>query len=730
MTENDIRLQFEEILKKNKYTESDADKLCRAYEYASQLHVGQKRKSGDPYIMHPVAVAEMLADAGMDLDTICAGILHDVVEDTEASFNDVKSKFGIQVAYLVDGVTKLTRLPYYTKEEEEMENLRKMFMAMAQDIRVIIIKLFDRLHNMRTLEFRSPEKQREIAFETMMIYAPIAHRLGMNNVKVELEDISIHYLDPIGYNEILSYLESSSGERNTFLSIIIKRIEDRLLISGIKAKVQGRVKHIYGIYRKVYMQAKDISEVYDIYAVRVIVDTVNDCYNVLGMVHDLFRPMPGRFKDYISTPKPNMYQSLHTTVIGREGKPFEVQIRTYDMHNTAEFGIAAHWKYKHGLTQQGDEAKFAWVRQLLENQQTSEAEDFIQNLRTDLFSDEVFVFTPKGDVINLPAGATPIDFAYAIHSAVGNRMFGAKVSGKMVQLDHHLQNGDIVEVLTSNAAKGPSRDWLKIARTGEARNKIKQWFKKERREENIQTGKEELESELKANNLLSVFMQEDVKLGIVKKMSFQTVEDMYAGIGYGGVSVRKIINRVQEEASKQEKAAKISMIKASKPSKATSGVIVEGVDNCLVKFARCCTPIPGDKIVGFVTKGYGVSVHRADCPNVVSLMEKKDDDKDNRFLTVRWDESDKTQSTSTKHENKYQSALAIMGKNRIGFLADIANVLFDMRIEVSSIAARDLGNGNAILNAVINLTNAEQLGQVMVKLKKVTGVSDVKRSIQ
>ncbi|NLD86770.1 MAG: bifunctional (p)ppGpp synthetase/guanosine-3',5'-bis(diphosphate) 3'-pyrophosphohydrolase, partial [Clostridiales bacterium] len=439
-----------------------------------------------------------------------------------------------------------------------------------------------------------------------------------------------------------------------------------------------------------------------------------------------------RFKDYIAMPKPNMYQSLHTTVIGPDGEPLEIQIRTLDMHRTAEFGIAAHWKYKEGITQKGDEAKFAWVSQLLESQQDSEAEDFIQNLRTDMFSDEVYVFTPKGDVISLPAGATPIDFAYAIHSAVGNRMIGAKASGRIVQLDYQLQTGEIVEVMTSNSAKGPSRDWLKIARTSEARSKIKQWFKKEKREENILRGREELESELRHNNLLSVFQDEELQLLIANKMSFHSVDDLYAGIGYGGVSVRKIINRVREEESKQEKATKISMIKASKPSKTTSGVIVEGVDNCLVKFARCCTPIPGDKIIGFVTKGYGVSVHRADCPNILSMMGNADTE--NRLQTVRWDLPDDPEKaqvvTVGKTVTKYQSALTISGKNRMGLLADVANVLFDMRIEVSNLTAREMGNGEAIINAVINLTNAEQLGQVMGKLHKVSGVRAVKRNIQ
>ncbi|MBE6928734.1 MAG: bifunctional (p)ppGpp synthetase/guanosine-3',5'-bis(diphosphate) 3'-pyrophosphohydrolase [Clostridia bacterium] len=683
---------------------------------ARDAHDGQKRKNGEPFIIHPLAVAEMLAEMGMDPESIMAGLMHDVIEDTSVSYDEMKAQFGTAVANLVDGVTKLTRMPHSTYEEEENENLRKLFMAMARDIRVIIIKLNDRLHNLRTLQYVTERKQKEKALETMLIYAPIAHRLGMNNVKSELEDISLRYLDPVAYQEISNYLENSAEERSAFLNIIIKRIEDRLTVENIKGEVQGRVKHFYGIYRKVYMQNKDISSVFDIYAVRIIVDSLADCYNALGIVHDLFKPMPGRFKDYISTPKPNLYQSLHSTVIGREGKPFEVQIRTRDMHNTAEYGVAAHWKYKHGVSRQSDESKYAWVRQLLENQQDSDPEDFINSLRTELFNDEVYVFTPKGDVINLPAGATPIDFAYAIHSAVGNRMTGAKVNGRIVQLDHALSNGDIVEVLTSGASKGPSRDWLKVVKTNEARNKIRMWFKKERREENIEQGKAALEAELKRTMLMQAFADPTIQATICTRLSFHSVDDLYAAIGYGALPVRKVMTRVTELAPKPEKnVTPVTKVIKTKPS---NGVIVEGVDNCLVKFARCCTPIPGDEIIGFITKGFGVSVHRADCPNVQALMTAENE---GRVMRVSWVESGK---------ESYQTMLHIRGKNRRALLADVTMALSDMRIDLTGLTARELDDGGAEINAMVMLHDAEQLGQVALRLKNIPGVSEVERTIR
>ena len=707
------------LIEKLNCSNADAERIRAAFELAESAHEGQLRKSGEPFVIHPLAVAETLVDASMDVDCVLAALLHDTIEDTNITYADLESKFGRTVADLVDGVTKLTRLPYATKEEEEMENLRKMLLAMVHDIRVIFIKLYDRLHNMRTLEYKTQRKQKDTALQTMMIYAPIAHRLGMNSIKVELEDLSLQYLDPVGYQEIENYLESSKEERDALLSSIIQKIKTRLGEDGVVAKVEGRVKHTYGIYRKVYMQNKEISQVYDIYAARIIVDSITECYNVLGIIHDLFKPLPGRFKDYIGTPKPNMYQSLHTTVIGREGRPFEVQIRTYDMHHMAEYGIAAHWKYKHQITETGSEEKIAWVRQLLETGQDSDAEEFIKSLRLELFTDEVFVFTPKGDVINLPSGATPIDFAYAIHSAVGNKMIGAKVNGRIVQLDAELRSGDIVDILTTNTPHGPSRDWLNIVKTGEARNKIKQWFKKERREENIERGKSELDAELRRNFLSKVFAQEEVLQSILKKHNFLSVDDMYAAIGYGGITVRKIVNRVAEEAQKAEKQQQKTAAKSIREAKPTSGVIVEGVDNCLVKFAKCCTPIPGDLIVGFITKGFGVSVHRADCPNMIAMMENPENA--DRMINVSW------ARTVSEH---FQTALQLSCKNRIGMLADIVLILSDMKIDVVNLSARELGDGNALVQAIIQLKSAEELGQVMVKLRKVPGVLDITRNIQ
>ncbi len=706
---------IEGIIRKLGCSDADAARIRAAYALASEAHRDQKRKNGDPYITHPVAVADMLADMGLDPASIMAALLHDVIEDTSYTYEDLRSRFGAEVADLAEGVTKLSRMPYTTQEEEEYENLRKLFLATAKDIRVIIIKLFDRLHNVRTLQYRSERKQKEIAFETMLIYAPIAHRLGMNTLKNELEDRSLSFLDPVGTQEILNYLNNSAEDRSKFLQGIIDRLKGRLESEHIEGRVEGRIKHIYGIYRKVYMMNHDISEVYDIYAVRVIVQTIADCYNVLGIVHDLYKPIPGRFKDYISTPKPNLYQSLHTTVIGREGRPFEVQIRTWEMHNTAEYGIAAHWKYKDGVHQRGDEEKFAWVRKLLESQQDTDPEDFINSLRTELFSDEVYVFTPKGDVIDLPLGSTPIDFAYTIHSAVGNRMTGAKVNGRIVPLDYQLDNGDIVEVLTSGASKGPSRDWLSIAKTGEARNKIRMWFKKERREENIEQGRAALDAELSHEMLTQAFEDPEIRDAVCQRLSFHSVEDLWAAIGYGGITAHKVATRVAEFAPKPERALPAVKTLKTRPS---NGVIVEGVDNCLVKFARCCTPIPGDDIVGFVTKGFGVSVHRADCPNIRALETPENE---SRILKVHW--------VATQNE-QYQTALQIRGQNRRGLLAEIAMALSDMHVDVSSLSAHELQHGEAQINAVVILRATEQVGQIAVRLKSIPGVTSVERVIR
>ena len=605
----------------------DLGRIRAAYDMARLAHSGQLRKDGSPYVTHCVAAADITVDMGLDEDSIVSALLHDVIEDTNLTHEDIARQFGDAVADIVEGVTKLTRVQYTSKEDEQMENLRKMLMAMAKDIRVILIKIADRLHNMRTMAYQSADKQRSKSLETMEIYAPIAHRLGMQRAKWELEDLSLQYLDPAGYKEITTSLEAKMGDLERFMDSMKEKIQTRLDAEGVKATIYCRIKHVYSIYRKMYAQKLDINGIFDLCAFRVIVDTIPDCYNVLGIIHDMFKPVPGRFKDYISTPKPNMYQSVHTTVIGSEGIPFEVQIRTWEMHYTAEYGIAAHWKYKMGngaaAVREGDEDKFAWVRRLLESQQESDAQDFFHNLKIDMFADEVFVFSPKGDVINLPAGATPIDFAYSIHSDVGNHMVGARVNGRIVTYDHVLQNGDIVEIRTSKNAPGPSRDWLNVAKSGSARTKIKQWYKKERREENVIRGREMLEDELKHNGLtLDDAQDEETIAPILKRLSFGTIEDLYAAIGYGGVTATRVANRIRDELrtkpdrktalDKVSEAAERRENNAKKTGKPVHGILVEGLSNCLVKFSRCCTPVPGDDIVGFITRGQGVSIQRRD----------------------------------------------------------------------------------------------------------------------
>ncbi len=725
---NNIDFLLERVQMQN--PSANLKKIRAAYECAAAAHEGQKRRNGEPYIIHPVAVAKIIAEMGLDTDSICAGLLHDCIEDTEFGYREIENKFGTSVAELVDGVTRLGMLRY-SKEQEQFEDLRKMFMAMAKDIRVILIKLADRLHNARTFQFLPERKQRDKALETMEIYAPIAHRLGMSRIKWELEDLCLQVLDPIGYQEIVDGLEKESARYDEFLDHIKERIASKLDEAQILHDISARVKHIYSIYRKMYAQHKTINEIYDICAVRVIVQDVADCYNVLGYVHDLYKPIPGRFKDYISTPKPNGYQSLHTTVIGREGIPFEIQIRTGEMHKMAEYGVAAHWKYKQGLDRVGNEEAFSWIRQLLEAQQDTEAEDFIKAIKVELFADEVFVFTPKGDVINMPAGATPIDMAYAIHSAVGNRMTGAKVNGRIVQIDSHLKNGDIVEILTSKETHGPSRDWIKIVRTTEARNKIKQWFKKECREENIAKGKEDLDRELRANLLYNGFYDnEEVIQNTLNKFSFQNIDEMYAAIGYGGITLTKVINKVKDEvgrirraAERAEKAEQMAtQAQQLQPEKknrhSQSGVIVEGIDNCLVKFARCCTPIPGDDIIGFITRGYGVSIHRRDCVNVRVNEEDKDR---SRWVNCWWDED------LLERSNKFSTALQISTRSRTGILAEIMVLLAQSKVNVRDLSARDLEDGYGVINAVIDVTGVRQLKHIMTRLKNTKGVMDVTR---
>jgi len=702
--------------------DEDARRLRDAFEFACAAHSGQVRKDGSPYVTHPLAVAEIIEEMGLDIDSAIAAMLHDTIEDTNTSYDEIKKRFGTAVADLVDGVTKLTRVQYTYKEDEQMENLRKMFLAMAKDIRVILIKIADRLHNMRTIEYQNEKKRREKALETMEIYAPLAHRLGMQRIKGELEDLALRCLDPIGYKEITEELARLQKNNGDFLEHIKERVRKGLEENNIDAVIDGRIKHVYSIYRKMYNQAKSIYEIYDLYAVRVIVDDLVDCYNVLGIVHDMYKPIPGRFKDYISTPKPNMYQSLHTTVIGREGQPFEIQIRTHEMHRVAEYGIAAHWKYKQGIM--GDtslDSKLEWVRRLLEAQEDTDADEFIRTLKIDMFADEVFVFTPKGDVLNFPAGATPIDFAYAIHSEVGNRMIGAKVNGRIAGFDYVMQNGDIIEILTAKQAHGPSRDWLDLAKTSEARNKIRQWFKKEKREENIAQGAAMFESALKKLGVqLADVLQEDVLSQYLKRMSFGSIEELYAAIGYGGITSMRAANRARDELLrlnrlKTDKPAEQQSVKARKPKRSESGVIVEGVDNCLVKFSRCCTPVPGDEIIGFVTKGYGVSIHRTDCTNVQSLERSNDQ---RRWINVYW---------ADQVDERYETDIVLTAKDRAQLVVDIMTALTAMKIPVTSINARRYKNGNDAINISIEVKDLNQLKAVTRKLHLIQGVEQVTR---
>lgn len=712
-----------------KYNPSgDTEPVRKAFRYAVEKHAGQKRASGEPFAMHPIAVANILADMEMDICSITAALLHDVVEDTDATEEDIKREFGETVALLVSGVTKLGKIPYTSKEEQQIENLRKMFLAMAKDVRVIVIKLADRLHNMRTLKSMPEEKQREKARETLEVYAPLAHRLGMSKIKMELEDLSLRYIDPIGYYEIVDKIAQKKSEREQYIRDIIDILKKRLAQLGIEAHVEGRAKHFYSIYRKMFMQNKTIDELYDLFAVRVIVNTDADCYAVLGMVHDLFKPIPGRFKDYIAMPKPNMYQSLHSTLIGPNGTPFEIQIRTWEMHRTAENGIAAHWKYKEGKSGKSElDNKLEWIKQLLEIQKDlTNAEDFMQTLKIDMFSDEVFVFTPKGDVINLPAGSTPIDFAYAIHSAVGNRMQGAKVNGKIVTLDYILQNGDIVEVHTSNAVHGPNLDWLKIAKTSQARNKINQWLKKENRAENIAKGREIFEKELKKSMIpLSYMNDEAIMKSLLGKYGFRQTEDVFATLGYGGASAGKLLAKFKELcrkdiASKQETTTIPEQFTVKTTSGSNnSGVIVDGIDNCLVRISHCCSPVPGDAIVGYITRGRGVAIHRADCINIVNA--KFSDEEKKRFIKVRW---------ANEVESSFQALVCLTATDRDSLLMDITAVTSDLRIPIKGLNARTGKNNLAIVELTIEVRDTEQLDLTIKKLKNISGVLSVVRRRQ
>ena len=697
--------------------------IGQAVEYAREKHKDQKRKDGSPYIIHPLAVAEIVAEMGLDMDAILGALLHDCIEDTDASFDDIANRFGSTTAELVEGVTKLTRANFSSTEEAQMENLRKMFMAMSKDIRVVLIKIADRLHNMRTMQYQTPAKQISKCRETMDIYAPLAHRLGMQKIKWELEDIALRYLDPEGYNAIMDYLGDHQEQDEAFMRAIQEKITNRLSDMGIHNETYGRIKHVYSIYRKMRSQNKTLAELYDLYAFRVVVDSIPNCYNVLGHVHDLFNLVPGRFKDYISTPKPNMYQSLHTTVIGTQGIPFEVQIRTWEMHETAEYGIAAHWKYKQGVSG-GTEKDFEWVRRLLESQQDTDAEDYVNSLKIDMFDDEVFVFTPKGKIVSLPAGSTPIDFAYAIHSGVGNSMVGAKVMGRICNIDTPLKNGDIIEILTSKSAKGPSRDWLNICKSNQARTKIKQWFKKEKREENIVHGRSSFEAEMKRLLLpMSATTDPELEPTLLRKLAFDNWDDLFAAIGYGGLTATKAVGRIRDDINKSVKSQEEKLPKplrnigddTRQNRHAVNGVIVEDIDSCMIKFSKCCTPVPGDAIAGFITKGFGVSIHRCDCPNA---QHRDDPQYAARWVRVRWANQD---------EQPFETTLELECLTRDGLLLDVATVMSTNRVRLKELAGKDLPGGKSTFTVRFEVKNVAELEAIRSKLLNIRDVIGSRR---
>jgi GTP pyrophosphokinase len=709
------------------YNVKTNDELIRkAYFFCKSAHEGQFRKSGEPYFNHPFKVAEIIAGLYLDDESICAALLHDTVEDTKYTKEDIKNGFGENIAVIVDGVTKLDKITFTSKEEEQIENLRKMFMAMARDIRVIFIKLADRLHNMRTLKSMADDKRREKALETMEIYAPIAHRLGIYNLKWELEDLSLLYLDPIGYREISSGIAQKREIRLKVVEEIKEQLSERLSEIGIQARIEGRPKHFYSIYKKMYMKNKTLDEMYDLFALRIIVSTIAECYTVLGKVHEIYKPIPGRFKDHISVPKQNMYQSLHTTLISNTGIPFEIQIRTWDMHRIAEYGIAAHWKYKEGVSNVKDNGdKFQWVRQLLETEKDySNPSEYISSIKIDLFADEVFVFTPKGDVINLPSASTAIDFAFMIHSAVGWRMTGAKINGKRVPINTVLHNGDIVEIITSAAAAGPHPDWLKIVRTSQARGKINQWFKKEKREENIVKGREQLEKEFKKYDLtLKQFWDnEDMTAYVLKKFSVSKMEDFYAIVGYGGISLEKISNRISEYIAKTKVQTPEELIAAINSQKHTEtkskkGIIVKGIENCLIRMAKCCSPVPGDAVVGYITRGRGVTIHRHDCTALMNI-EKSDGDR-GRIIEVTWEESG---------GSPYKVDLIMTAIDRAGLLVDTTLALNDMHIPIVTMNAKLQKDGNGLISMTVEISGQEQLARVLARLNNIKGAIGASRA--
>ncbi len=716
---------FYEQVKQN--PQYDCEKIKKAYDIAKAAHQDQKRRSGEPYIMHPVAVAQILFNFGMDNECIISALLHDVVEDTKVSIDFIRETFGDEVALLVDGVTKLGKIPLSTREEVQAENIRKMFIAMNKDVRVIIIKLADRLHNMRTLQFMPDYKQREKSLETLEIYAPIAHRLGIRAIKDELEDLAVRYLDPIAYQEIENNLSMKKEEGERFLNDIKAQIQERITPLIKNATITSRVKSVHGIFRKVYIKGKSFEEIYDIYAVRIIVDTMIDCYNALGIVHDMFKPIPGRFKDYISTPKPNMYQSLHTTVLSKDGIPFEIQIRTWEMHRTAEYGIAAHWKYKLGKGGKDDmDEKLSWIHRMIETgESTDTAEDLVASIKGDLSVEEVYVFTPKGDIKSLPTGSTVIDFAYAIHSAVGNKMVGAKVDGRIVPLDYQIKTGERIEILTTNQqGKGPSRDWLSIVKTGEARSKIRSWFKKERREENIEEGKASVKRELRRNFIgLGGAKYDEFIKRISEKQHFAHVDEFYAAVGYGGIQINRLMPGIKDEYNKNwkekepEKPQLSNIVDRPRKNSSSNGVIVEGIDNCLIKMARCCNPLPGEEIIGFITRGHGLSIHRRNCVNVPQDLEHCAEPE--RWIHAYWDDSVKIET---------QSTLDVYAIDRDGIVLDITSTLMNMHVKIHSINARPINDGNCLTTLTVAVSSKEHLDNIVRIIRKIEGVYHIERT--
>ena len=712
-------------------------KITTAYEYAAMLHEGQWRKSGEAYISHPIAVAEIVAGLGLDSDSICAALLHDTVEDCAEKTNltEIEKRFGKDVALLVDGLTKIVLLEVEDKEEAHIETLRKMLLAMSRDVRVIFIKLCDRLHNMRTLGARSDAKQRTTALETMHIYAPLAHRLGMQRIKQELENLSLMYLDPYGYAEVKADIEKKYGTHTDFVEHIRRQVGDKMRENNISFTLEGRIKSVYSIYKKMYTQNKSFDEIYDFYALRLIVDTELECYTALGIIHEMYNSMPGRFKDYISTPKPNLYRSLHTTVIGRFGVPFEVQIRTKEMHEIAEFGIAAHWKYKSGAQSRADmDKKLAWVSKLLESEEeTRDPDEFIDVFKTDVFQDETFVFTPKGDVITLTKGATVIDFAYAIHSAVGNKMTGAKINGMIVPIDRVPQNGEIVEIITSGSSKGPSRDWLNIVKTGQARSKIRQWFKKEKRADNIVVGKAAVEMEIKKfGRPTNEAQRQEIIAATAQRTGYASAEDLFNTIGYGGITVSKIATRLREEFDKvvrpepqpEERAPltveNIRVSEKPRQLRHNSGIVVDGERGCQVKFAKCCNPLPGDSVIGFITKGFGISIHKVDCPNVESGMKKPED-------ADRWVEAHWERGSSENSHDVYEALVQIYAYSSLTILAEITMALADMKVLLLQINTQQKNDGRLVINLKISCKNVDHYHSIVSRLKGLKDVIDIGR---